>query len=194
MKCQNDGKYFHGSLERAASHQRCLVKISTGAQTPLERRPWHWNQITFGISLPLSFLRNANVKSICPDHVLLGAERNHCPLFIWKWTLFVYSLFQSLTLGLKLHFICSWCSSSHMHALCPSSFFKRYFTFLKAGTSVNSDLPFPVSPQWEFLHFELPSTLPETDYFVPQKQTISFPRCWSLETGIGYIQNTAETD
>lgn len=80
---------------------------------------------------------------------------------------------------------------------CPLPLFilyKRYFPFLKAGTSVNSDLPFPASPQWEFLHSELPSTLPETDYFVPQKQTISFPRRCSLETGIGYIQNTAETD
>ena len=165
MKCQNDGKYFHGSLERAASHQRCLVKISTRAQTPFKRCPWHWNQITFGILLPLSFLRNVNVKFVCPDHVFLGAERNHRPLFIWKWTLFVYSLFQSLALGLRLHFICSWCSSLHMSALCPSSFFKCYFPFLMAGRSINSDFPFPASPQWEFLHFEPPSTLP--DYFFP---------------------------
>lgn len=151
-------------------------KGSVSPTLPCENQHWCTNTTRepltlesdhFGISLPLSFLRNVNVKSICPDHVLLGAERNHRPLFIWKWTLFVYSLFQSLALGLKLHFICSWCSSLHMRALCPSSFFKRYFPFLMAGTSVNSDLPFPASPQWEFLHFELPSTLPETDYFFP---------------------------
>lgn len=37
MKCQNDGKYFHESLERAASHQHRLVKFGTGAKTSLKQ-------------------------------------------------------------------------------------------------------------------------------------------------------------
>lgn len=72
MKCQNDGKYFHGSLERAASYQCCLVKISTIAKTPLKRYYCCWNQIAFGILLLLSFLGNVNVKSVCPVNKLLG--------------------------------------------------------------------------------------------------------------------------
>lgn len=154
MKCQNDGKYFHGSLERAASHQCCLVKISTGTKTPLKRYHCHWNQIVFGILLPLSFPGSVNVKAVCPVHLLPAG----CRLFT--------ACFNSLLLGSNcISFTCGALLS--IRALCPSSIFKCYFPFLMAGKSISSDLPFLSNSQSEFLSFQLPSTLPETVYFFP---------------------------
>lgn len=161
MKCQNDGKYFHGSLERAASHQCCLVKISIGTKTPLKRYHCHWNQIVFGILLPLSFPGNVNVKSVCPvdllPAVLFSSEND---------AVFFTACFNSLLLGSNcISFACGALLS--IRALCPSSIFKCYFPFLMAGKSISSDLPFLSTSQSEFLSFQLPSTLPETVYFFP---------------------------
>lgn len=82
MKCQNDGKYFHGSLERAASHQRCLVKSSTGAKTSLKQVHCRWNQIVF-LYFTAFVIPGKCQREIClPSQYALGADGTHYPLFI----------------------------------------------------------------------------------------------------------------
>ena len=147
MKCQNDGKYFHGSLERAASHQYCLVKFGTGAKTSLNQYHCYWSQIGFGedILLPLSFLANVNVKPVCRVDMLWGTDgtavlfssENGCRLFT--------ASFNSLLLVSKyILFACD--APLNISALCASSFFKHYFPFLMARKSISSDLPFLSNP------------------------------------------------
>lgn len=93
MKCQNDGKYFHGSLERAASHQHCPVKFGTGAKTSLNQYHGFGIRLLLGVLLPLSFLGNVNAKSVCRVNMLWGTDGPAVLFSSEKGMPFVYSLF-----------------------------------------------------------------------------------------------------
>lgn len=158
MKCQNDGKYFHGSLERAASHQYCLVKFGTGAKTSLNQYHCYWNQIGFWGGYFIAFVipGKCQCETCLRSQYALGDWWDCCPLSSENGCCLFTACFNSLLLVSKyILFACD--APLNIHALCASSFFKCYFPFLMARKSICSDLPFLSNPWSEFICTWLPT-------------------------------------
>lgn len=146
MKCQNDGKYFHGSLERAASHQHRPVKFGPGANTSLKSVPRLLESDCFWVFYCLCrcwemSMRNLFAESICfgglmGPAVLFSTEKG-CRLFI--------ACFDALVLVPNcILYVCD--VSLSICAFCSSSSFKHHFPFLMPRRSIRSDLPVPSNP------------------------------------------------
>lgn len=105
MKCQNDGKYFHGSLERAAFAKAARCEASGwGANTTVALGL----SLGSGILLPLSFLwwlQNVNAQSVCQVNILFGLMG---PIVLPSSQVEAAYLQPVSTpcLGVELHFIC----------------------------------------------------------------------------------------
>lgn len=144
MKCQNDGKYFHGSLERAASHQCCLVKFGTGTNTSLEQYHCHWNQIVFWYFTAFVIPGKCQCEICLPSQYAFRGWWDLLSSFHLKMDAVclqpVIPCFFGLSCILSVHDV-----PLSICAICPSSFFKHYFPFLMAGISNSSDLPFSLN-------------------------------------------------
>lgn len=105
MKCQNDGKYFSGSLERAAFAKAALQSRRLGRQQRCSAgdQPGLWYFTAF---VGLVVAAKCQCAICLPSQYAVRADGTHCPPFISKWMLLIYSPFQLPAWGLELHFIC----------------------------------------------------------------------------------------
>lgn len=130
---------------------------SAALWNPALVRKHHWSRsTTTGIRL-FSWYFTAFVipgkcqREIClPSQYALGADGTHYPLFIWKRTPLVHSLFNSLLFGSNCILFVRGVPLG-ICAICPSSFFEHYCLCLMAGKLNSSDLPFSPTLHQNFL-------------------------------------------
>lgn len=110
----------------------------------------------FGILLPLSFLGNVNVKSVCRINMLREADGN-AVLFSSETGCCLFTACFNFLLLVSNNILFACDAPLSTCALCPSSFFNHYFPLLTSGNPISSDLPFLSNPWSEFICPLLPT-------------------------------------